>query len=119
MFKGRHKIYIPHLKGSRGLLALAIFFGLLYGASCALGIPFLVGKVLPLAFGTAAERAAPLLTFPLWTGWWPLFLPKGYEVLFAVAFLPFVFVVRGIAQFFASFLINLAGLRVVESVRLA
>ncbi|NBR42065.1 MAG: ABC transporter ATP-binding protein [Verrucomicrobia bacterium] len=30
-----------------------------------------------------------------------------------------VFVVRGIAQFFASFLINLAGLRVVESVRLA
>lgn len=119
MFKGRHKIYIPHLKGSRGLLALAIFFGLLYGASCALGIPFLVGKVLPLAFGTAAERAAPLLTFPLWTGWAPLFLPKGYEVLFAVAFLPFVFVLRGVAQFFASFLINLAGLRVVESVRLA
>ncbi len=117
MFRGRYKFYRPHLKGSRTLLLAAFFFGVLYAASSSLGLPFLIGKVLPTVFGDEVQRASPLISFPNWTGWSPVFLPKGYEVTFAVAFLPLVFFIRGVSEFFSGYLLNLAGLRVVESVR--
>ena len=117
MFRGRYQFYRPHLKGSRSLLVLAFIFGILYAASSSLGLPFLIGKVLPTVSGDEVQRASPLITFPQWTGWAPVFLPKGYEVTFAVAFLPLVFLIRGVSEFFSGYLLNLAGLRVVESVR--
>ena len=117
MFRGRYQFYRPHLKGSRSLLVLAFIFGILYAASSSLGLPFLIGKVLPTVSGDEVQRASPLITFPQWTGWSPVFLPKGYEVTFAVAFLPLVFLIRGVSEFFSGYLLNLAGLRVVESVR--
>ncbi len=119
MFNRRYRPYLVHLNGSRLLLALAILFGVLFAASNALGIPFLVGKVLPAVFGSEAQRAAPLLTFPAWLGWAPLTLPRGHEVAFAVAFLPAVFLLRGVSEFLSGYFLNLAGLRVVESVRRA
>ncbi len=119
MFNARYQPYLAHLKGSRSLLALALFFGVLYAASSALGIPLLVGKVLPAVFGTDAQRAEPIIQFPAWLGWSAIYLPKGYEVTFAVAFLPVVFLLRGVSDFGAKFCLNLAGLRVVESVRRA
>lgn len=119
MFKRRYRPYLVHLKGSRLLLALAILFGLFFAASNALGIPFLIGKVLPAVFGNAEQRATPLLSFPVWLGWAPVYLPKGHEVAFAVGFLPSVFLVRGISEFCSNYFLNVAGLRVVESVRRA
>jgi subfamily B ATP-binding cassette protein MsbA len=44
-------------------------------------------------------------------------IPSGYEITLAVAFLPTVFLVRAISQWGAGTLLNIAGLRVVESVR--
>lgn len=119
MFKRRYRPYLVHLQGSRLLLALAILFGLLFAASNALGIPFLIGKVLPAVFGSAEQRAAPLLAFPAWLGWAPVYLPKGHEVAFAVGFLPAVFLLRGVSEFCSNYFLNVAGLRVVESVRRA
>lgn len=111
------KAFLPHLRGSRRLLVAAILLGLVYSVASALGVPFLIGKVLPAAFGDAATRAQPLLVFPDWTGWEPLRLPAGREVAFAVLFLPTVFVLRGLAQWGANVSVNLAGLRVIDSVR--
>lgn len=119
MFRGRHKLYLSHLKGSRLLLVTALFFGLVYAAASALGLPFLVGKILPAAFGNEVERAKPLVVFPAWIGWAPWRLPPGRELFVAVVFLPVVFIFRGTSQYLANFLVNLAGLRVVESVRAA
>ena len=119
MFKGHRQFYLSHLKGSRTLLVVSLFFGLVYASSSALGFPFLVGKILPTVFGTPEERLKPLLTFPEWLGWAPWYLPKGHEVFFAVAFLPAIFLIRGLSQFISTFLLNLAGLKVVESVRRA
>jgi subfamily B ATP-binding cassette protein MsbA len=116
VFRGRYKLYLPYLDGSRLLLFLALSAGLLYAASCAIGLPFLIGNVLPTAFSETSV-VAPLFSFPKWTGWGPVFMPKGYEVAFAVSFLPMVFLLRGIGEFFANYLINLVGLRVVEAVR--
>lgn len=118
MFRGRYKLYLPYLKGSRTLLFLSLLAAIVFAAANAFGLPFLVGKVLPAVFGDAATRAAPLLTWPEWLGGQPaLTLPKGYEMVFAVAFLPAVMLVRGLGEFFSTYLLNLAGLRVIEAVR--
>ena len=118
MFRGRYKLYLPYLKGSRTLLFLSLLAAIVFAAANAFGLPFLVGKVLPAIFGDAAARAAPLLTWPEWLGGQPaLYLPKGYEMVFAVAFLPVVMLIRGLGEFFSTYLLNLAGLRVIEAVR--
>ncbi len=117
MFSARYKTYIPHLKGSRTLLVLALLFGAVYASTNAIGLPFLVGKVLPTVFGDEVQRAAPLIVLPAWLGGASYYLPKDYAVTFAVAFLPAIFIIRGVAEFCSSFFLNLAGLRVVESVR--
>ena len=118
MFRGRYKLYLPYLKGSRSLLFLSLLAAIVFAAANAFGLPFLMGKVLPAVFGDEATRAAPLLTWPRWLGGEPaLYLPKGHELLFAVAFLPAVMLVRGLGEFFATYLLNLAGLRVIEAVR--
>ena len=118
MFRGRYKLYLPYLKGSRSLLFLSLLAAIVFAAANAFGLPFLVGKVLPAVFGDAATRAAPLLTWPKWLGGQPAFyLPEGYEMAFAVAFLPVVMLVRGLGEFFSTYLLNLAGLRVIEAVR--
>ena len=118
MFRGRYKLYLPYLKGSRTLLFLSLLAAIVFAAANAFGLPFLVGKVLPAVFGDDAARAAPLLTWPEWLGGQPtLYLPKGYEMVFAVAFLPVVMLIRGVGEFFSTYLLNLAGLRVIEAVR--
>jgi len=118
VFRGRYKLYLPYLKGSRTLLLLSLLAAIVFAAANAFGLPFLVGKVLPAVFGDAATRAAPLLTWPKWLGGQPAFsLPEGYEMAFAVAFLPAVMLVRGLGEFFSTYLLNLAGLRVIEAVR--
>ena len=117
MLRSFHRTYKRHLRGKWHLLAAAAFFGLIYALSSALGLPFLLSKVLPAAFGDQAVINAPVVTFPDWTGWEPWMLPRGHELAFAVAFLPTVFLFRGISQWLANTCVNIAGLRVIESVR--
>lgn len=117
MLSGFHRTYKRHLRGTWHLLAAAACFGLLYAVSSAVGLPFLLSKVLPAAFGDEAAAASPVVTFPAWLGWEPWMLPRGHEIAFATAFLPAVFFFRGISQWLANTCVNIAGLRVIESVR--
>ena len=118
VFRGRYQPYLPYLKGSRTLLAFSLLAAVVFAAANAFGLPFLMGKVLPAVFGDAAARSEPLLSWPGWLGGAPLLtLPKGYELEFAIAFLPAVMLVRGLGEFFSTYLLNLAGLRVIEAVR--
>ena len=137
MLRGRYQLYLPYLKGSRTLLTLSLLAAVVFAAANAFGLPFLMGKVLPAVFrdeapllwgastlgGFSPEQVAPvgatpLLSWPQWLGGGPIFfLPKGHELLFAVAFLPAVMLVRGLGEFFSTYLLNLAGLRVIEAVR--
>jgi len=110
------RAFLHHLRGNTLVLAAAVALSLLLAASSALGLPFLVGRILPAALDPAA-RGQPLLAFPDWLGWSPWILPPGSEVAFAVAFLPGVFLVRSLSQWGSGTLVNLVGLRVVESVR--
>jgi tellurite resistance protein TerC len=96
------RLYLPYLKGSRLLLALSLLSAIVFAAANAFGLPFLMGKVLPAVFGDEAARAAPLLSWPEALGGGVILrLPKGHEMLFAVAFLPVVMLIRGLGEFFS------------------
>lgn len=92
--------YLHYLKSVRGTLALAVVAGLVFGVASGFSIPFFIEKVFRPAFSEAART-----------------LTAGQIWLYASA-LPGVFLVRGIAGFFNSYLIAQCGARVLESIRI-
>ncbi|MDR3228169.1 MAG: ABC transporter ATP-binding protein/permease [Puniceicoccales bacterium] len=105
---------LPHFLG-------ALAFGLVYGVASGFGLPFLTKKVLPVVFGADGKRG-DLVLLRDWGGivdWPPLVVPAAYVLLFAVALLPAAFAVRSLSHFFNVYLLNYAGVRVLEGVRVA
>jgi subfamily B ATP-binding cassette protein MsbA len=99
-FMRRFRPYFRYLRAVRGPLIGAVLCGLLYGAANGAGLPLMVNSVFPKIFG---DNPAALSS-------WELFLISLW--------LPAVFVVRGLAGYFNGFLIQLAGVRVLETLRL-
>ena len=96
----RIRPYLRFLRPVRVHLAGAVLFGLLYAAATGLGIPTLTNYVFPRIFTNGAERMA-----------WG-------DVLLVAAYIPFIFLVRAIAGYLNGVLIQFAGTRVLESLRL-
>jgi subfamily B ATP-binding cassette protein MsbA len=97
---GRFRPYLSYLRPQRGLLAGAILCGILAGLASGAGLPYMVQRVFPVIF---AKDAAPL------TPW---------ELTLVTLWIPAVFVVRGAATYLNTYLIQLAGTRVLEAIRL-
>lgn len=81
-------------------LAAAILFGLVYAAATGLGIPTLTNYVFPRIFTDDGSRLA-----------WG-------QVLLVAAYIPFIFLVRAAAGYLNGVLIQFAGTRVLEGLRL-
>ena len=91
--------YFKYLRAVRAPLIGGIICGLLAGAANGAGLPAMVKYIFPKIFGAGA---VPLTPVQLWA---------------ITLWLPFVFIVRGIAGYFNNYLIQLAGVRVLEAVR--
>jgi len=96
----RIRPYLRFLRPVRVHLAGAILFGLLYAAATGLGIPTLTNYVFPRIFTNGGERMA-----------WG-------DVLLVAAYIPFIFLVRAVAGYLNGILIQFAGTRVLEGLRL-
>jgi len=96
----RFKPYIPYLKPVRGTLVCAILCGLVYSAATGAGLPLMTKYILPRVFNDSAVRLteAQILLIALW--------------------LPVVFTFRGVAGYLNSYLTQVAGVRVLEAIRL-
>lgn len=92
--------YIRYLKPVRVPLIAGILCGVLFGVSSGWGFPYMVGKVFPKIF---ADDAAPL---------------TSTQLLLVALQLPAVFLLRGLAGYFNAYLVQLAGVRVLEAIRL-
>jgi ATP-binding cassette, subfamily B, bacterial MsbA len=95
--------FLPYFKLFRPVrkhLILAILAGLVYGAANGAGLPLMAKQVFPKIFG---EGAAPLGT---------------WELVGIALWLPGVFIIRGLAGYANSYLIQYVGVRVLESLRL-
>jgi subfamily B ATP-binding cassette protein MsbA len=96
----RFRPYLHYLHAIRGPLAGAVICGLIYGAANGAGLPLLVKWAFPQVL---ARDAAPLTT-------WALVLIAFWT--------PAVFLLRGLAGYLNSYLLQLAGVRVLEALRL-
>lgn len=96
----RFRPYLRYLRAVRGPLYGALFFALIYGAATGLALNWIVKEVLPRLF----EAGASSLTF--------------VQILGYASLIPAVFLVRGLAGYFNTYLITLCGVRVLEQLRL-
>jgi len=92
--------YAKYLRQQRGAIIAAIVFGLVYGASSGLGVPFLIKYVFPPIF---EERAQALH----WT-----------HVIAIAACIPVLFIFRGISGYLNSYYTQKAGVHILENLRL-
>jgi subfamily B ATP-binding cassette protein MsbA len=95
----RFRPYFRYLKPHYGLLGLAILCGILAGLASGAGLPLMIDRVFPVIF---AEDAVPLST---------------WQLALVTLWIPFIFVVRGVAGYLNTYLIQLVGTRVLEAIR--
>jgi ATP-binding cassette, subfamily B, bacterial MsbA len=96
----RFRPYFSYLRAVRGTLTGAIIAGVIYGAANGAGLPWMVHSVFPKVFGAKA-------------------VPLGIWAILAIAmWLPIVFTIRGIAGYLNSYLIQVAGVKILEAIRL-
>ncbi len=96
----RFRPFFGYLKPVKGTLLAALLCGLIYGAANGAGLPLMMQWVFPKIF---AEDAATLTT---------------WQLALVAAWLPIVFLVRGLAGYGNVYLVQLAGVRVLEKIRL-
>ncbi len=102
----------------RGHIIGALLCGVVYAAATGFGLPFMIKKVLPVLFADGVHPDLTLAKFPEWTHFAPWTIPAAQVMTVAVLLLPVVFIIRGFSQFGKDYLLNYAGLRVLESLRL-
>jgi subfamily B ATP-binding cassette protein MsbA len=139
----RFRPYLKYLKAVRGTIVTALFLGLVYGMANGAGLPLMVRYVFPRIFPSeteievasvptpsdeaqSAEQAPPNLESEfngLLAG--ATTAPRdttrpvsGWGLFLITLWLPAVFLIRGISGYLNTYLIQLAGVRVLESLRL-
>ncbi len=95
----RLRPYLHYLRLVRMQIAWAIFFGIVYAAATGIGIPWLTENIFPQIFTVSADR-----------------LPWR-EVIWIAAYIPANFLVRGLAGYLNSYLMQFAGTRILERLR--
>ena len=81
-------------------LGFGILCGLIYGAANGAGMPLMIKKVFPTIFGANAAE------LPAW------------KIAAAALWLPMIFTIRGLTGYLNTYLIQYAGVRVLEALRL-
>ena len=92
--------YFRLFKPVRWQLASGILCGLMYGAANGAGLPLMIKKVFPTIFGAGAAD------LPAW------------KIAAAALWLPLIFTIRGVTGYLNTYLIQYAGVRVLEALRL-
>lgn len=103
------RFLMPHLFW----LLISIVTGIVAAAASGLGIPFMVKFVFPVVFHQSGQPEPQLLELvPSLKS-----LANNTLLLYACASLPFIFLIRGVAMWLNSVVVNILGLRILESLR--
>lgn len=95
----RLRPHLHYLRLVRGRIAWAIVCGIIYAAATGIGIPWLTENVFPRIFTAAENRLS-------WEA-----------VILIAAYIPANFLIRGVAGYLNSYLIQSAGTRILERLR--
>jgi len=99
MLMSRFRPYFKYLRPVRGPLIGAIIAGVIYGVASGAGLPLMIKLVFPRIFAEDAVR--------LTTG----------QLILVASWLPAIFLIRGVAGFINSYLIQYSGVKVLEALR--
>ena len=117
------------LKPVIGTFFIALLCGAISGIASGFGLPLMLKKVLPVLFGGGEPQDLVLLDFDstqaelggVSMAWLPdlhVAVPADNLLIFALVLMPLVFIIRGAAMFGNTYLLNLCGIRVLESIRM-
>ncbi len=107
--------YYRHLLDVRWHFLGGVVAGLFYAAATGLGLPLLTKIVFPVLFNGAAEGSGWYVD---WLSSWLGDLTRRELLLYTCSWIPIVFLVRGLAAFANGYLVQYAGTRVVEKIRI-
>lgn len=131
----RFKPYYRYLLNVKWTFIAGVFAGIVYGVSSGLGLPLATKYIFPILFdsdnapqsliGTLSESTPSYLIpifSPVVSGLDSLYqklltLPKSNFLLITCLFLPITFIFRAAGGYFNHYLINKAGLKVLEQIR--
>lgn len=108
--------YYRHLLPVKWVFALGVLAGLIYALASGAGLPLMTKIVFPVLFGEQGNHA---------TSWWQIWLQdriKGISqnrlLLVTCLWIPLIFLIRAMAGYANTILINYVGLRVSEGIRM-
>ena len=106
------KIFLlPHIR----MFILVLFTGMVAATASGMGVPLLIKYVFPVVFYTPGSDMPDLLVkIPSLQQ-----IPRDTMLLLACAAMPLVFVVRGFAMWGNAVLVNILGIRILETLRMA
>jgi ATP-binding cassette, subfamily B, bacterial MsbA len=107
--------YYRHLLPVKWVFSLGVLAGLIYAVASGAGLPLMTKIVFPILFGDASGKG---------TSWWQLWLEskltgigRSQLLLLSCLWIPVIFLIRALAGYANSVLINYVGLRVSEGIR--
>lgn len=95
----RFRPYLRYVRPHYGVLALALGAGLIYAIATGAGLPLMTDRIFPVIFG---DQRSVLTT---------------WQLTLIALWLPAVFLVRGVAHYLNTYLLQVVGTRILESVR--
>lgn len=105
------RFLLPHI----GLFGLVLLTGVIAASASGMGVPMLIKYVFPMVFYTEGDPMPELLVH---VPSLQKFAPDTL-LLLACAAMPLVFVVRGFAMWGNAVLVNILGIRILETLRMA
>ena len=102
---------LPHIR----MFILVLFTGMVAATASGMGVPLLIKYIFPVVFYTPGSEMPDLLVkIPSLQE-----IPRDTMLLLACAAMPLVFVVRGFAMWGNAVLVNILGIRILETLRMA
>ena len=105
------RFLLPHIR----MFILVLITGAVAASASGMGVPLLVKFVFPVVFHTAGDEMPELLVqVPSLQA-----LSRESLLLLACAMMPLVFIIRGFAMWGNAVLVNIMGIRILETLRMA
>ncbi|HEX7262291.1 MAG TPA: ABC transporter ATP-binding protein [Luteolibacter sp.] len=111
----RYLPYYKYLRTVRWQFALGVLAGLLYAITSGLGMPLMLNLVLPVLFKSASTGDS---WYVVWIKWKLGGISDNHLLLICCMWIPLIFLIRSVASYANSYLIQYAGQRVLEDIRL-
>lgn len=105
------KFLLPHIR----MFILVLITGVVAASASGMGVPLLIKYVFPVVFHTTGDEMPELLVqVPRLQA-----LSRDSLLLLACAMMPLVFIIRGFAMWGNAVLVNIMGIRILETLRMA